>query len=278
MAAVTVALLCSGCASLIGSATGRLADNLSVAILEQDDPTLVRDAVPAYLLLLDSLILSDPSGAATLNAAARMYAAYAVTFTDDPVRAQRLSTRGRDYGRRAICAEHRPACDWESLDFDAFTAALDEVGGDDANALYSFTLAWLAWLRAHSGDWLALADLPKVEAALMRLNQIDDPAHRAEVHLYLGIINTLRPPALGGDPEKGRAYFERAIQLSGEHDLGAKVEYARGYARLVYDRELHDRLLNEVIAADPHAPSLTLLNVLAQQQARELLEQADDYF
>ncbi len=33
-------------------------------------------------------------------------------------------------------------------------------------------------------------------------------------------------------------------------DLSAKVEYARGYAKLLYERELHDRLLNEVIAAD----------------------------
>ncbi len=57
-----------------------------------------------------------------------------------------------------------------------------------------------------------------------------------------------------------------------------RVLYAKHYARLVFDKDLHDRLLNEVIAADPHAPGLTLINVLAQEQAHELLESGKDYF
>jgi hypothetical protein len=46
----------------------------------------------------------------------------------------------------------------------------------------------------------------------------------------------------------------------------------------MYERELHDRLLHEVLEADPEVPGSTLLNVLAQRQARMLLETADDYF
>ena len=61
-------------------------------------------------------------------------------------------------------------------------------------------------------------------------------------------------------------------------DLSVKVEYARGYARLLYERELHDRLLNEVLAADVRYEGYTLVNSIAQQQAAELLATADDYF
>ncbi len=57
-----------------------------------------------------------------------------------------------------------------------------------------------------------------------------------------------------------------------------KVMFAEQYARLVFDRELHDRLLNEVIETDPVVPGLTLMNVVARQQAQELLESADEYF
>jgi hypothetical protein len=53
---------------------------------------------------------------------------------------------------------------------------------------------------------------------------------------------------------------------------------AESYARMMFDRELHDRLLEEVLAADPEAPGLTLANVLAQRDARALLASADDYF
>ena len=81
-----------------------------------------------------------------------------------------------------------------------------------------------------------------------------------------------------GDPEAARVHFERAIEISGGRDLSMKVEYARGYARLLYERELHDRLLTEVVEADPNAPRLTLTNTIAQRDARLLLDSADDYF
>ena len=58
----------------------------------------------------------------------------------------------------------------------------------------------------------------------------------------------------------------------------AKVMYARHYARLIFDRALHDRLLNEVLEADPDVTGYALANTLAQKQAKELLESADDYF
>jgi hypothetical protein len=58
----------------------------------------------------------------------------------------------------------------------------------------------------------------------------------------------------------------------------AKVLLARRYARLVFDRELHDRLCREVIDADPEAAGLTLVNIVAQEEAKELLESSEDYF
>jgi hypothetical protein len=47
---------------------------------------------------------------------------------------------------------------------------------------------------------------------------------------------------------------------------------------MLYERELHDRLLDEVMAADPNVPGYTLTNVLAQRDAADMLASADDYF
>ena len=66
--------------------------------------------------------------------------------------------------------------------------------------------------------------------------------------------------------------------MSGGQDLGAKIAFAKGYAMLLYDRELHDRLINEVLEASPYADGLTLTNVLAQEQAQHMRAEADDYF
>jgi hypothetical protein len=56
------------------------------------------------------------------------------------------------------------------------------------------------------------------------------------------------------------------------------VIYAEQYAKLMFDQALHDRLLNEVIEADPVAPDLTLINLVAQNLAKELLAESDEYF
>lgn len=268
----------SGCAGLISSAASGLADNLSSAIEDQDDPELVREAIPSYLLLLDSLARSSSGDAAILGAAAELYAAYGVAFVSDKERARTLTARARDYGSGALCAADRNACELTARPFDEYIAVIDQLRPKHADALYSYSLSSLAYIQAHSDDFTALAALPKVEAALLRLLALGGGENEGAVNMYLGVLNTLRPPALGGQPETGRGYFERAIELTGGRDLSVKVEFARGYARLVYDRELHDELLNEVVAAEVKQPGLTLINSLARQQAEELLASADDYF
>jgi len=57
-----------------------------------------------------------------------------------------------------------------------------------------------------------------------------------------------------------------------------KVTFARQYARLIFDRKIHDRLLHEVLQADPNFPGYTLINTLARKEAQELLDSADNYF
>ena len=267
-----------GCASLASSAAGDLADNLGAAILNQDDPELVRQSLPAYLVLLDSLATGPDASPAVLGAAARLYAAYAVVFVDAPARAASLATRARDYGARAACTASSAACGLADLPFPDLESRLAQVRPAAASPLFGAAVGSLAYVRTHSDDWQALAGLPRIEAALKRLLVIGAPADAGTVNAYLGILNTLRPPALGGKPEEGRAYFEKAVELTGGRDLGVLVEYARSYARLVYDRELHDDLLNQVLATDPRQEGYTLLNTLARKQATELLASADDYF
>ena len=61
-------------------------------------------------------------------------------------------------------------------------------------------------------------------------------------------------------------------------NLAAMVDFALFYARTLYERELHDELLNKALEADPVQDGMTLFNVLAQQDARRLLDTADDHF
>ena len=271
-------LAVSGCANIVTTATNRMADNLSLAILNQDDPKTVRDGAPAYLLLVDSLIEGDPENVQMLLAGANLYGAYANVFVDDSERAQRLTTRARVYAERALCSAREELCGATQLPFDEFVAALDITNKLDAKVLHGLATSWASWIQTHSDDWNAIADVPKVEALLERVVELDERHDGGSAHLYLGVLNTQLPPALGGKPEVGRAHFERAIKLADGQNLMTKVLFAKYYARLMFDQELHDRLLEDVLAADPVVPGYTLMNTLAQQDARELLAESPDYF
>jgi len=272
------ALQLGGCASMMSSAASGLADNLSSAILNQDDPETVRAGSPSYLLLLDSFIEGSPDDPVLLSAGAKMYASYGAVFADDELRASRLTKRGRNYAQRAMCETYKHSCDWPGLNYDDFVATLDGISVRQADFLYTYGFASLAFLRAHSSDWNSLAELPNIEAVLSRYLALAGDDADSSVHTYMGILLTLRPPALGGKPEEARAHFEKAIALSDGRDLSAKVEFARGYAKLLYDRDLHDQLLSEVMTADPYADGLTLSNVMAKEQAAQMFAEADDYF
>jgi hypothetical protein len=268
----------AGCASIASTATSRMSQHLATALLDQNDPETVRQGAPAYLLLVDSLIADDPQNSALLQGGGQLYVAYASAFVIDLERARRLTRRAVDYADRALCIELPPACTPEARSADGFAAALARAGEAQVPALYTWGIARAGWVQANSEDWNAIAELPRVETAMRRVVELDESYERGAAHVYLGILATLRPAALGGRPEEGRRHFERAIELSGGKNLMGQVQFARYYARLVFDRPLHDQLLKGVLAADAVQPGLTLSNTLAQEQARKLLADADAFF
>jgi len=255
-----------------------MSQHLTSALLDQNDPETVREGAPAYLLLADSLIADDPQNSALLQGGSRLYAAYASAFVSDPARQQRLTRRAVDYADRALCVELPPACAPEARSADGFAAAVAQAGKAQVPVLYTWGVAHASWVQANSEDWNAIAELPRIETAMRRVVELDESYDHGAAHVYLGILATLRPAALGGRPEEGRRHFERAIELSGGKDLMGQVQFARYYARLVFDRPLHDQLLKGVLAAEAAQPGLTLSNTLAQEQARKLLADGDKVF
>jgi len=270
-----------GCASVVRNASDRFASNLGSAVLNNEDPATVRDGLPSYLLLLDSLVAGQGTDAkpdpSTLLAAAKLNSAYGGNFTgDDKARARRLSKKAFDYAKRATCLQDAALCSALEADPDAFSKVV--AADQNTDLMYVLAGSWAGYLQANSEDWGAIADLPKIQSLLERVVALDPVHDQGQAWTYLGVLNSLRPEAIGGKPAEGRRDFEKAIELSGGRNLYAKTMFAEFYARLMFDQELHDKLLNEVISADPVAPGFTLMNTLAQDRARKLLESGKDYF
>jgi hypothetical protein len=271
-------LISVGCSAVVSSTTSRLADSLATALVNQNDPETARQGAPAYLVLIDGLIADDPDNPDVLLAGAELYSSYAAAFVEERERAKRLSLKGRDYGWAGLCAAVSQTCDTQTAPYDDFEAAIDAVGSKHISALFTSASAWATWIQANTDDWVAIADKARVDAMIRRVVLLDEDYRRGAPYLFLGVLATLIPEAMGGKPEEGRQHFERSIELSGGRDLMAKVLLARQYARLVFDRELHDRLCREVLDADPVESGFTLSNTLAQEEAQRLLDDSEDYF
>ena len=268
----------SGCSMIMKSATSDMMGHLSKSILNNDDLSLVESGAPAYLLMIDSMIAKGPENSEMLATAALLYTAYSDVFVKDEERSKKMADKAMNYAGKAVCIEKKEACSLKSRSFDELKIILSNMKKKDVPVLFTLGNAWASWIMANKDDFNAIADISHIELIMQRVVELDEPYRDGAAHLYLGTLSTFLPPSVGGKPEQGKAHFEKAVLLSQGKNLMVKVLYAKLYARTIFDRTLHDQLLNEVIAADPHIPGYTLVNTWAQKQAHELIISADDYF
>ncbi len=275
---VSSLLFLSSCSMIVSSALSGMMDDLSSTILNSNDLDMVETGAPAYLLMVDSFVKEDSDNEEMLNSAALLYTAYADTFVKDKKRAGKIADKALKYAVRALCSRNSSACSLRTIDHESFKDIISKMDKDDIQALFTMGSAWASWIKANSGDFNAVADISRIEIIMERVVELDGTYKEGSAFLYLGTLATLLPPALGGEPEKGRAYFEKAIQICHGKNLMVKVLLAKQYARLLFKRNLHDRLLKEVLTSNPEVPGYTLINTYAQKQAEELLKSADEYF
>jgi len=270
-------VLLASCSAITSSLTGGFSKDLSSAVLDSNDPDTIRQALPSYLLTVDAM-LKDSESAGLFWAGAKLNSSYASQFAVNSEQKKKLADKAWAYAQKAACYEDKVWCHVAERSQTELAAMIEKMDVEQVPTLFNLGSVWAGWLEANSSDWNAVAQLGKIQLLMNRVVQLDEHYELASAHIYLGVLATLMPAALGGKPEEGKAHFERAIELSQGRNLTAKVLYAERYARLTFDRDLHDRLLQEVIAADNTEAGWTLANTMAQQKAQQLLQSANDYF
>lgn len=256
--------------------TSQMAANLADTIANSKDVETVKEGIPAYLLLIDSFLRGSPDDPRLLMAASQLNGSFSLFADAD--RARLLTGKALQYASHAACVTRKASCELRTMSFEDFRKVIDGIGKKDVPVMYTLGVAWTGWIQANSGDWNAVAELGRVKYLMARLITLDESYDHGGPQLYMGGLETTLPASMGGHPEEGRKHFERAIQISDGKFLMDKVIFAQQYARLTFNKALHDKLLNEVLAADPVVPGMTLANEVAQRRAKELLASSDEYF
>jgi len=270
--ALTLAL--TSCSRFI---TGTIIEPTVDNLQKQTDLDLVCEGAPAYLLMIDSMIASEPDDTALLRIGSQTYAAYTNALTECGAPAKRVRTiadKAKLYGTTLI-SHLLPSV--ARANQDELDRELTHTGKNDVPSLFWGTLAWLSWIQQQQGAPAAMADLVMVEKIMTRLLELDETYQAGTIHLFFGGLQATRPAMIGGNPQHSQQHFERALEISKHQFLLIQTTYAETYARNTLNKQLHDSLLKEVLDFPlKSAPQFALSNVIAQKKAARLLE--EDYF
>lgn len=288
---VVAVVLSTGCnmKRLVINSSYVLVEEATASFFEEPDTLLAREAAPSNLKLIEGMAHGSPQNPEILTAASQLLGAYAFGFLEDCCvddadqetaneRAKALYLRGRDYAVRALDLSVDFSAMLE-MDQVAFEQALETIEEDDVAPLFWTTFNWGLYINLSRADLTALSDLSRVVALAKRVAALDPMFFYGGADMFQMVFNASLGPAVGGSPELAKQAYERAQKASGGRFLLTKYLYAKYYPLQMMDRELFERLLNEIIAAPVDLlPEQRLSNQLAKEKAVRLLSRADDLF
>jgi predicted anti-sigma-YlaC factor YlaD len=275
LAGLLAALLVSSSCSVKKMAINGIADTLASSgstFASDDDPELIRDAVPFSLKLMESVLADTPRHRGLLLAACSGFTQYAYAFVqvdaemvehEDYAKSEELKTRARRlylrayrYGLRNLEVAY-PGIGARLLT-DPEGAAREVTKKEDVPALYWTGASWGAAVSLGLDRPDLIADLPAVRALLGQALKLDESWGHGAIHEVFISLD--------------------AVALSKGLSAAPYVDLATTIAVADQDKAEFEKLLNAALAVDPDKdPDVRLANLITQKLARYLLDNVDLY-
>lgn len=270
-----------------GSASG------GSAFTRDEDPQLVGDALPFAIKLYETLLDSSPDHPGLLMATGQLFVMYSNAYVQTPAdmlpeweyeqqeamyaRAKSLYLRGRDYLFKGIDVNHPGFLD--ALDTGELEPIFTGMTEEDVPYLYWSAAGWFAAIAINVFDLELTLRIPKAKALMDRAYELDPDFGNGTIDDFYILFYASMPPDMGGDPEKARYHFARAVELSGGTNPSPYLSLATTLSIANQDVEEFINLLTIALEIDvDEDPDNRLANVIAQQKARWYLENIDRFF
>ncbi|MFC1521139.1 TRAP transporter TatT component family protein [Elusimicrobiota bacterium] len=249
------------------------------AFYEEEDLELAEQAMGSNIKLLETFLKNDPDNEKLLLLTCQGFGGYAFLFIEDkaPRRASRFYERAKNYGKKLLTKKGFAPDTWQR------EAQVDEIlkkaTVKDVPAFFWTSYSWVSWINLNKNSPEAIIDTPFVVKMVKRMAELDPSYEHGVADALLGSYYASRSRLLGGDPEKAKEHFDKAIKTGGGKFLLTYVLYAQMYAYQMQDKELFENLLGKVMDAPTDIlPEQNLSNRVAKQKARNLLEKINELF
>ena len=292
-----VLLLGSGCGALrraeIRSVAGIFSGpSGSNVFVQDDDPELIRDALPFVLKTYEALLASDPKNRDLCLTTGDAFVKYASAFVHADAerlekldfqraqslrrRAKKLYLRGRNYALAGLTLDYP---DFEKKLREDPQQVLHALSDKDVPLLFWAAAGWAGAISTDVNNMSLVAELPVVEAMMCRSLELDEDFEGGAIHEFFITYEGSRSEAIGGSAERARDHFARVVQLTRGEKASPYVSLASSVAVRKQDYQMFKDLLQKALAIDPDAvPKWRLANILAQEKAQWLLDLSADLF
>lgn len=261
--------------------------------MRDNDPELVRDALPFTIKLYETLMESLPHHAGLRLQTGSLYIMYANAFLQNPAdmltgdemakeefllkRAKNLYLRGRDIILEAVNYKYPGFL--EDVNENKFERALSPMKKEDVPFLYWAAAGWLGAFAIDPFDMKLGMTVPRAAAIMDRVLQLDPDYGDGAIHDFYVLYYGSMPDYMGGDFNKAREHYQKAIEASGGKSTSPHLSLATTVAVKEQNVTEFKALLQKVLDINPDDdPDNRLLNTLNQRKAQWLTDHVEDYF
>lgn len=253
-----------------------------------DDPELIREAIPFGLKTYETLLAVSSEHRGLLLAAASGFTAYAFLIQNEAdgldaadlprarelrVRAYKLYLRGRHYALRGL--ELAQPGFSARLKRDS-ASALAMTKSDDVPFLYWAGASWAGALATAKDDLDLIAELSIAGALVGRVLELEERYQLGAAHEFFISYEGSRP---GGSASLARQHYRRALEISGGQRASVHLALAEGVTIREQNLPEFRALIAAALAVHPDkAPQLRLVNTIARRRAVWLERRIPDLF
>jgi hypothetical protein len=298
--------------TLVSCDMGKITVNTTSKVLERAQPSLqmeadyelARQAIPGALKTVEGFWVVVPDNERLIKILTEGYCNYGTGFVEDDwevavfeknlaaaeyhnARSTRIFTRCLNYALLSLGSRWRTELFGTS---DQVQKLVKETGHGSRTPMMFAGMALGSMINHNLSRIEMISHLETVEAIMNRVIELDksDPPsniqHRALPYVALGMLYSSKPKALGGDPVKARAMFEKALEVTAAPDksdrfLLARTLMAYRVGKQTNDRKFYHEHLKRVLMTPPSVwPEQRLANEVAHRKARRYLVREKEAF
>src|SRR6056300_941246 len=245
--------LCNGCSvkKMAIRQVGNAFAGTGTSFASDNDPELIREALPFSLKLMESLLAEIPDHQPLLLATSSAYAQYAYAFLQMDAdrledvdfeqaqalrkRAANLFVRARDFGLQGLEVDHSQFRD--RLHADPKNAVMD-LREEQVPLMYWTAAAWAGAVNLSKEDPHLIAEIPQLEALMDRALELDPTWEHGAIHSFMITYSMARQTSNVDPVEAAKFHFGKAIEYSKGEQVSPYVALAESVAVQDQDAEL----------------------------------------